>query len=130
MSETLDFTKIIPENDRDYLQSKRFEFKVMKEAGIMFLILNDFELSTAYNPSIADLLILIPAGFPNAQLDMFWTYPNVKLQNGSYPLAAEHHQIFLGINWQRWSRHFHWRMGIDSLKSFLAAIRKEINKGK
>jgi hypothetical protein len=73
----------------------------------------------------------LPAGYPNAHPDMFWTFPDVKLANGSWPKSSEHHYAYDGRNWQRWSRHYQgkWRAGIDGLRSYLAAVRTEIAKG-
>lgn len=125
---------LIPEIDRDFLHEKGYEFQVIPEDKSLYLILNNFSLpSSFYNPSTVDLLIVIPESYPNAQLDMFWTHPDVKLLNGNWPLNSDNHQIYCGQNWQRWSRHFQgeapWRVGIDNIRSFLSTIRKELAKG-
>ncbi len=120
----------LPELDREFLEEKEFDFDVVKEGGELHLVIRDFNFPK-YAPTKADLLIIIPAGYPNSQLDMFWTYPDVKLPGGGCPAQCQHHQVFRQRNWQRWSRHFQqpWRPGIDSLRTFMASIRAEIAKG-
>jgi hypothetical protein len=37
----------------------------------------------------------------------------------------------VGRSWQRWSRHFaagQWQSGIDGLESFLALVRRELER--
>jgi hypothetical protein len=122
---------LLPELDRDFLDAKGYDFEVHRENDTVLLVIRNMAFPAAYQPQVAELLIIIPAGYPNAQLDMFWTFPDVKLANGGWPAQSEHHQAYLGKNWQRWSRHFQqpWRPGIDSLKTFVASVRSEINKG-
>ena len=120
----------LPEIDREFLDKKGFDYEVTKVGGELHLVIRDFDFP-AYAPSKANLLIIIPAGYPNAQLDMFWTNPDVKLPNGAWPAQCQHHQEHSGKSWQRWSRHFQqaWRSGIDGLRTFMASIRAEISKG-
>ena len=129
MSEEITNENLIPEKDRDFLHEKGFTFIIVPEKGSLLLIIKNFPFSKIYNPTQADLLIVLPAGYPNSNLDMFWTYPDVKLSNGSWPAAADQHGQYSGLTWQRWSRHGNWRPGIDSLKNFMASISKEINRG-
>jgi len=121
--------ELIPELDREFLSEKGYIFEVVSGKGPLFLIIKDFPFSDSYVPQIADLLIIIPAGYPNAPLDMFWTNPDVKLINGNWPSASDNHEQYNERSWQRWTRHGSWRMGIDSLKSFLTSVKKEIAKG-
>ena len=121
---------LIPAIDTEYLTSKGFTFEIIPENGTILLIIKDFPLSSAYIPHIADLLIILPAGYPNTALDMFWTFPDVKLKNGNWPLKAEEHGKYNDIVWQRWSRHGTWRSGVDTLQNYITTVRKEIDKGK
>lgn len=124
-----DETTLLPELDRDYLKEKEYEFEIFKEGSELHLVVHRFAFPK-YQPAEADLLIIIPAGYPNAPLDMFWTFPDVMLPNGGWPAQCQHHQLYRGRNWQRWSRHFQtpWRVGVDSLRTFFASIRAEIAK--
>jgi hypothetical protein len=127
--ETETVTQLIPESDRDFLIEKEFEHDIIPANGALHIVIRDFELPEAYIPAKTELLIILPAGYPNAALDMFWTAPDVMLKNGSWPTTATHHEDHHGKNWQRWSRHIAWRAGQDNLRTFITAIRKEINKG-
>jgi hypothetical protein len=126
-----DTLELLPEIDREYLAAKGYVFDLIQSGGELHLIIRSFEFPPVYAPATADLLIIVPAGYPNAQLDMFWTYPDIKLVTGSWPAQTEHHETRGDRNWQRWSRHAQhpWRPGLDSLKTFMASVRKEIAKG-
>lgn len=122
--------KILPESDVDFLISKGYDFEVHQMGEGAHVIIKAFSFPL-YEPLQADMLIILPAGYPNAKLDMFWTYPDVKLKDGRWPAAAEHHQDYHGKSWQRWSRHIQreWRPGVDSLRTHLTMVIKEISKG-
>lgn len=127
----IDLEELLPESDRDFLKEKEFSFQASIDKGSLLLVFKDFSFPPAYAPQTADLLIIIPSGYPNGQLDMFWTIPDVKLANGNWPARSEVHEIHGNKNWQRWSRHNReaWRMGVDDLRTFLRSIRNEISKG-
>lgn len=122
--------KLVPGDDIDYLLSKGYVFESNQDGNTIHIIIHDYQFPESYQPRQTSILLILPAGYPNAMPDMFWTHPDVKLNNGSWPLSSEHHQEFSGKSWQRWSRHINtWRPGIDNLKTFMASVRKEINKG-
>jgi hypothetical protein len=123
--------ELLPELDREFLEEKEYVFEAIQRGGEIHLIISGFQLPASYAPSRCDLLIILPAGYPNSNPDMFWTYPTVKLANGAWPIQAQHHQVHGDRNWQRWSRHFQlaWRSGVDGLRPYLAAVRKELAKG-
>ncbi len=121
----------LPEFDRDYLEEKGFDYDVIPSGGDLHIVIKDFEFPEAYSPRVADLMIILPAGYPGANLDMFWTSPDVMLASGVWPHQCEHHEQHHGRNWQRWSRHFRapWRQGVDGLRTFVASVRAELAKG-
>ena len=123
---------MIPEVDAAFLNEKQYSYELNEENGVILVVIHSYLMPAHYSPSIVDLLILLPAGYPNAKPDMFWTTPDVKLQSGVWPKASDVHENKLGKSWQRWSRHFpndQWRAGVDNLRSYLAAIRTELHKG-
>ena len=73
---------------------------------------------------VADVLIIIPSGYPDNRTDMFHLIPWVKLKNGNkYPNRADQAVIFNGQKWQRWSRHNNeWRAGIDGIWTMLKRV--------
>ena len=129
---TVDPQELLPEIDREFLKGKEYAFSVEQVGGPLHLTIRNFELSAAYTPSVADsLLIILPAGYPNSNPDMFWTIPDVKLTNGNWPAQSNHHETYGDRVWQRWSRHLQraWRPGIDNLRTYLATIRQELARG-
>lgn len=123
--------QLLPESDREYLDEKELAYEVIPAGGELLLIIHETTFPEAYTPRTADLLIVIPAGYPNAQLDMFWTQPDVKQVSGAWPDRSDQHQDYAGKSWQRWSRHFQqaWRPGVDCLRTFISSVRMEIAKG-
>jgi len=122
---------LMPEGDREFLESKDYAYTVSRVGAEVHLIISDFPLSSAYSPVVADLLVVIPAGYPQSNPDMFWTYPAVQLVTGGHPTGANVMTQYGDRVWQRWSRHFPggWRAGIDGIKTYLASIRRELAKG-
>lgn len=119
----------LPEGDLDLLQEKGYDYKLVAHPGGTYLIINSFDLGPAYQPTVATVLINVVTGYPESALDMFFTKPDVKLVNGNWPHAAEGRPIHNNETWQQWSRHYVWRSGVDNLRTFITAIKKEIAKG-
>lgn len=120
---------LIPKNDLDFLQEKGYVHELNQAPNEVQLILRNWAFPPTYTPRIADLLIRFPAGYPLTPLDMFWTSPVVMLANGAWPQASQCMEVYAGRNWQRWSRHFVWRAGVDNLRTFITAVVTELNKG-
>lgn len=123
---------LVPEADREFLASKRYKVSAARIGADVHVMIQDFPLPQAYLPRAVTLKIILPAGYPNANLDMFWTSPHVSLAtSGGRPARADTYEDHNGVSWQRWSRHFitAWRQGVDDLRSFLATIRRELAKG-
>lgn len=120
----------LPEIDIEFLEEKGYKYQLVAYQAGIYLIVQNFDFPEAYNTQVADVMIMIPAGYPNSPLDMFWTYPSIKLKDGNWPAASAHHETHNGQSWQRWSRHIEWRPNIDNLRSFFSSMRNEIDKGK
>jgi hypothetical protein len=60
---------------------------------------------------------------------MFYTIPDLKLPSGAYPQSCDQHPSIGNRPWQQWSRHLTWRSGTDNLRTFIAAVTAEVNKG-
>ena len=68
-------------------------------------------------------------GYPDVAPDMWWFDPGIRLADGTAVPATELVEVYVGRQWQRWSRHFQagqWQSGIDGLESFFALIRVEL----
>ncbi|MGJ5814464.1 E2/UBC family protein [Paludibaculum fermentans] len=133
MSSTEAAQQLLSDEDRAHLELKGYEYDVSQTNGLVHVIIKNFNLPPIYTPNVTDLLLRLPPNFPLAKPDMFWTFPHVRLANGAFPNRADQFDVsYQDRQWQRWSRHFEgnsWRPGSDNLRSFLATIRGELEKG-
>lgn len=118
----------LPEFDRAYLFMKEYHFEEKIETSKNGLIIRNWVLpSGKFNLSTADLLILIPNGYPDIKPDMWYFYPDLLLsQTNKLPRQTQARIIFEGKSWQRWSRHFsanEWRSGIDGIHTYIKKIQ-------
>ncbi len=120
----------LPERDIEFLQEKEFNYELIEFPGGLYLIIKDFPFPPAYSPRTAKTLIVLPVGYPDSGLDMIFTIPDVKLSDGHWPQSSEAHVIHNELTWQQWSRHYTWRPGIDNIRTFIIAMKQELEKGK
>lgn len=116
---------LLPPDDITYLENKDVVFDECEDGGKKGIIIRNWLLpADLYDVDVADLLILIPNGYPDVRPDMFHLTPWVKLKNGNrYPKAADQPVMFMGKKWQRWSRHCNeWRAGIDGIWTMLKRV--------
>jgi hypothetical protein len=124
---------MLPEDDELFLAEQGYQYSAKQGAqGEVLLIIPNFDLPPAYTPRKAELLIRLLPGYPRTPPDMFWTRPDVRLaSNGAFPQAADVHETYDGLAWQRWSRHSdanQWRPMIDGVHSFLRGIKSELSR--
>jgi hypothetical protein len=126
---------VLREVDTQYLTERGYRFSTYTEGGLTLLVIHDYELPQGYNPETVELLIQIPDDYPDAALDMWWVFPHVTFaQNGNAPINADVRQAFAGFTsepdrqWQRFSRHPQWRLGVDDLRSYLASLRSTMGQ--
>lgn len=121
----------LPSSDTACLAERGVAYAVSSEANMTCVVFPGFTLPAGYNRGAADLLLRLSPGFPDVPPDMWWFDPPIRLADGRAVRATEVIERHLGRPWQRWSRHFkagQWRSGIDSVESFLALIRKELER--
>ena len=115
----------LPSSDREYLQSKGFTFHEVVDGRNKGVVFPAFKLPpNKYDVLQAEMLILLPSGYPDVPPDMFYLQPWAKLTAHSrYPKAADHAFNFNGLSWQRWSRHNNeWRRGVDGIWTMLKRV--------
>lgn len=115
----------LPPDDRRYLTDKGLTFDEVEDGAQKGIILRSYPLPAGrFDAPAADILILLPAGYPDVPPDMFHTMPWVKLTpDGRYPRAADQPVTFAGQLWQRWSRHNNeWRAGVDGIWTMIKRI--------
>ncbi len=122
---------MLPSTDVTYLSERGANHTVTAKANMTCVVLRDFSLPSGFSRSKSDLLLRFSAGYPDVPPDMWWFDPPIQRAD-SRPIPAtqviEHH---LGRSWQRWSRHLgpgQWRAGIDGVESYLALIRRELER--
>lgn len=116
---------MLPSKDREYLQKRGIVFETKVEGASRGLILKDFVLPTGkYDVVAANILILLPSGYPDASPDCFYTLPRVRFaQTRQDPKATAGNYQFDGHKWQFWSRHnSEWRPNVDGIWTMLKRI--------
>jgi len=115
----------LPSADAAHLLSKGIAYKEVEQGGQKGIVLMAYNLPAGrFDAGKADILILLPTGYPDVSPDMFYLLPWVRLlAANSYPKAADQAFSFAGQNWQRWSRHnTEWRPNIDGIWTMLKRI--------
>jgi hypothetical protein len=121
----------LPQLDIQHLEDKGYVHEIKNENSMTCIVLHEYQLPSGYDRPQADLLIRLGAGYPDVPPDMWWFDPPIKPSDGRTIPNTECTEWYLGRGWQRWSRHFsagQWLTGIDCLESYLALVRKEVEK--
>lgn len=115
---------LLPERDRTFLDCKGYRYTAQRAEQQTCVTLHDLPLPTGFNIASCELLVRLPAGWPEATPDMFWVQPNLSV-TGVVPAQAQVQEQLLGSPWQRFSRHLtpgEWRAGIDDLEAWITWI--------
>ena len=115
----------LPEKDRRYLADQGLAYEEIDQGGQKALIVRGYPLPAGvFDHAEADLLVLMPGGWPDTGTDMFYLFPWVKVaRTGAYANCADQAHAFCNRNWQRWSRHNEaWRRGRDSIWTVLRRV--------
>ena len=121
----------LPAADAAFLTAKGYTHELLAGVGPeQLLVLRTVPLAPGrFDQPTADVLVKIPPGYPATPLDMFWVCPPLRYPTGATPPAADTYETYGGRNWQRFSRHLNsgaWRLGVDSLRTFLPVILAEL----
>lgn len=120
---------MLPQIDQCHLDERAPGSTVKVDGGMTCVVIPDFALPTGFIQARADLLLRLSPGYPDVPPDMWWFCPAVRRTDGRPIAATESQEAYLGRTWQRWSRHLNpnqWRAGVDSIESYLALVRKEL----
>lgn len=121
---------MLPSIDQDYLKARAFGSTVSVDGGMICILIPSFPLPTGFTASSSDLLLRLSPGYPDVPPDMWWFSPAIVRVDSLTIPATECQEFHFGRTWQRWSRHLNpgqWRSGVDSLESYLAVIRNELD---
>ena len=122
---------MLPILDTDYLKERAPNHLVSKETNMTCVLIPNYQLPEGFDRTHADLLLRLSAGYPDVPPDMWWFDPPVRSANGQTIPATDVVEQYLGRRWQRWSRHLgagQWKSGVDTLESFMALLRRELEK--
>jgi hypothetical protein len=115
----------LPSADAAHLRTKAISYREVDQGGQKGLVFSDYALPPArFDADKADVLILLPPGYPDVPPDMFYLLPWVRLKNGNtFPKAADQPLNYENQTWQRWSRHNpEWRAGVDGIWTMLKRV--------
>jgi Prokaryotic E2 family E len=115
---------VLPSRCRKYLLDREIAFEEV-DGPQKAIILRAYPVpSGRFNHDKADILIVLPNGYPDVRPDMFYAIPWLKLATlNRYPRAADQPYQFAGQSWQQWSRHNNqWRPGVDGIWTMLRRI--------
>lgn len=119
----------LPEEDQEYLNALRKKWSLVPDSDVHLLIISDYELPEGYNHKLADLMIIIPSGYPTTELNMFYFCPEIQRQD-NHPISTLTIENRIGRQWQRWSRHYEWEQGnglVDHLEIVNHCLLKEVS---
>jgi hypothetical protein len=124
---------VMPEADQRYLGSHGIAAEMVSDGPHAGVVLKQMLVPAGkFNHPTADVLVILPPGYPDVAPDMFFCDPWLTLASaGRYPTCADQPHAFLGRNWQRWSRHNpSWRPGIDGLHTMIKRIEHALAEAK
>jgi len=118
--------ELLPE-DIEYLDANhqgRWR-KLNEGSGKYGLLIEGFSVPGGFEQSKADLMVLIPVGYPATPLDMFYLDPSLSKLNGRdlEALSIEEH---FSRQWQRWSRHYQWNPGEDDVARHIEFVWRQL----
>ena len=121
---------MLPSNDAAFLQERAPNHQVQSDGGALCVLIPGLAMPGGLSVAASDLLLRLMPGYPDVAPDMWWFDPPVRRGDGAVIPATDVQEIYLGRQWQRWSRHLspgQWRSGVDSIESYLAIVRRELD---
>jgi hypothetical protein len=115
----------LPAEDMEWLENRGGNYELVRENNVLRVVLYDVPVLPGYQISHVTANVRIETGYPDAQIDMVYFFPDLVLTSGR-PIGAISPDQFDGKPWQRWSRHRTpanpWRPGIDNLATHFALV--------
>jgi hypothetical protein len=119
-----DFT--LPEVDISSLDAMQLEWSTVREpSGALLLVVEGWRLPAGYNVATATLVLVIPQGYPDTQIDMAYFSPPLIRADGRAINNLTTAAWSIGT-FQQWSRHRTaqnpWRPGADDISTHLSLV--------
>ncbi|MDA7955892.1 MAG: hypothetical protein MPK34_01450 [Gammaproteobacteria bacterium] len=119
-------TDFLTAEDKEFLDAN-YNWGLCEDdtTGMRGVVIHDYCLPAGYTPQKTELMLLIPANYPMGNIDMFYFAPRIARADniGINALADE---IHFGIQWQRWSRHYPWEPGVDSIVTHVGFVANQL----
>lgn len=116
----------LPEPDRDFLEASAKSWETVIEGETRWVIIGGFDVPPGYNHAAVSVGLILPASYPDVQIDMAYFSPDLGRSDGKAINALSQQQLD-GKPWQRWSRHrpdsADWRPGFDNIETHLLYVR-------
>lgn len=116
----------LPDEDTEFLNAHyHSRWKELSEGNTRGLLIEDYPLPDGYTPKSTHLMLLVPDSYPGGMIDMFYFDPPVCRTDGTEigNLLDEFH---FGQQWQRWSRHYDWRPGVDNISTHVTFVSNQL----
>jgi hypothetical protein len=115
----------LPEADELHLDALGLPWETVLGAQVQWLVVHDRAVPSGYNHARALTALIIPPGYPDAQLDMVYFYPHLARADGGR-IGGLASRRFDDKDWQQWSRHRTqqnpWRPGEDDIAGHFILI--------
>lgn len=115
---------LLPEEDRDYLDALGLPWETITDDKNQWCIQRQVPYPAGLNHSAGSIAIRVPSGYLTTGLDMAYFLPHLRLANGREIDRANVFETICGEQWQRWSRHYPWHGGLDTLASHLLQVNQ------
>ncbi len=116
----------LPDEDTEFLNIQyNDQWEELADVGKSGLLIKEYSLPDGYTPRKTNLMLIIPGNYPGAMIDMFYFNPPVERKDGK-GIAALVDEVHFDQQWQRWSRHYEWRPGIDNISNHLTYVHNEL----
>ena len=92
------------------------------------LVVQPFPIPAGYVERGIHLDAARASGYPGVPIDMFYLYPPIQRRDGN-AIAALAEESHFGTTWQRWSRHYEWHPGEDTVATHIEYAKNELHAG-
>jgi hypothetical protein len=125
----------LSEVDREFLDARGQPWEASLEGQNRWVLIENFDLPAGYNYSVVSVALLLPASYPDVQIDMAYFFPALARKDAK-AINALSNRALDQKTWQQWSRHRvepdAWRPGVDNIETHLrfvtAWLEEELHK--
>jgi hypothetical protein len=116
---------LLTESEETFLNTLTLPWQCIKEGNYCWLLISNYPVPKGYNVSSVNVALMIPPGYPTAQIDMAYFFPHLTRVDAR-PIGALAFKMINGVQYQRWSRHRTaanpWRPGVDDVSTHLQLV--------